>query len=112
MSKKQPKPGLGIKPKAGETKLKIRKQGQKGRVWVIVKRGTLLGGQVCSGQSIPSYVAQGQYLGKRTEHPLSGNPMIELEVDGKTVFVAEGAIAGQNAEVEVKDSDEPLALAG
>lgn len=108
MSKvKQMVPGTGVKPKAGQKKVKITKPGGK-RTWVLVKSGTVLGGKMVAGSLQKAELSAGVYEASRQPHP--NNPSVEALVvqdqqDGKEVFIIEKTFANRTSQVQVLESE-------
>jgi len=99
--KKQPRSGVGVKPKPDEVKRKIRHGGR--RIWVIVKSGVVLAGKHQNGKFTPVELEKGEYPAEREAHP--NNPQLQaLTVEdgsGEKVFVIESMLSSQNAEVQI-----------
>ena len=104
--KKQPKPGIGVKPKSGEVKRKIKHGGK--RIWVIVKSGVVRAGKHQNGGFSLVELERGQYLVEREPHP--NNPQLEAlaieDGSGEKIFVVESMLSSQQAEVQIIESDD------
>ncbi len=103
--KKQYQPGLGVKPRPGQMKVKKRTLGG-GRIWIILDRPAR-GLRITNGNKAATDVMAGRYQARPAKHPISPsrNTLEIYDNEQNPAYVVVETLPGQGVNLTIEDDD-------